>query len=303
MITRTWLVAGAGGFIGTHLVRALVALGDRVIAVSPRPIKVSESVTWVDAFAVAHDALANLFEASDGVIWLAGTSTPSSSAGRPIAELDSNLRPLLTLIQASSDITGRRIVYLSTGGAIYGDVEVRDATEQGRLEPKAYYSAGKLAAEAFLSAWSHEQGHHITALRPSNVYGPGQPYRNGFGIVPTAFNAVLTGEPIFIRGDGSAVRDYLFVDDLIDLITKILLQPQEAGFLAINASSHVPVSLNTLLEVIGETVGQAVPREYHDARAFDVHRIVLDNALAKTIVGWEPRIDLRDGLRRTWCNT
>jgi UDP-glucose 4-epimerase len=294
------LVAGAGGFIGSHLVRVLLASGDRVIALSPRPVNASDGATWIDASTVTGNVLTNLFDLSHGVIWLAGTSTPSSSAGRPIAELDSNLRPLLNLIEASRGVTNRRVVYLSTGGAIYGDVEVRDATEQARLEPKAYYSAGKLAAEAFLSAWSHEQDHHVTILRPSNVYGPGQPYRNGFGIVPTAFHAVQTGQPIFIRGDGSAIRDYLFVDDLVDLITKALSQPIAAGFRTINASSYVPVSVNTLLGLVSETVGQTVPREYHDARAFDVHRIVLDNALARATFNWVPRIDLRDGLERTW---
>ena len=300
MITRTWLVAGAGGFIGRHLVRCLLASGDRVIALSPRPVDAGENATWIDASTVNSATLANVFNLSDGVIWLAGTSTPSSSAGRPLSELDDNLRPLLNLIQAGAGVASRRVVYLSTGGAIYGDVEVRDATEQARLEPKAYYSAGKLAAEAFLSAWSHEADHHVTVLRPSNVYGPGQPYRNGFGIVPTAFRAVQTGEPICIRGDGSAVRDYLFVDDLVDLINRVLSQPMTPGFHTLNASSHEPISVNTLLDHIGETVGQAVPREYHDARAFDVHRIVLDNALARTTFGWVPRVDLRDGLDRTW---
>lgn len=299
MRTRTWLVAGAGGFIGRHLVRVLRASGDRVIALSPRRVDVDEDDTWVDASTVTGNMLANLFDLSDGVIWLAGASTPSSNAGRPLAEMDDNLRPLLNRIQASGDVASRRVVYLSTGGAIYGDVEVRDATEQARLEPKAYYSAGKLAAEAFLSAWSHEMDHDVTVLRPSNVYGPGQPYRSGFGIVPTAFRAVQTGEPIFIRGDGSAVRGYLFVEDLVDLINRALSQPMAAGFRTINASSHVPVSLNTLLDRISGTVGQTVPREYHDARAFDVHRIVLDNALARTTFDWVPRVDLRDGLDRT----
>ncbi|APG04722.1 hypothetical protein BJI69_12995 [Luteibacter rhizovicinus DSM 16549] len=300
MITRTWLVVGAGGFIGGHLVRALVTSGDRVIALSPRALPPGDSTTWVDATTVTGDALASWFESSDGVIWLAGSSTPSSSAGRPLAELDSNLRPLLNLIQASIGAPARRVVYLSTGGAIYGDVEVRDATEQARLEPKSFYSAGKLAAEAFLSAWSHEGDHDITVLRPSNVYGPGQPFRSGFGIVPTAFHAVQTGNPIFVRGDGTAVRDYLFVDDLVSLVIKALSKSISPGFRTINASSHVPVSLNTLLDLIGDILGKAVPREYHDARAFDVHRIVLDNALARDAFDWVPRTDLRDGLERTW---
>lgn len=300
MITRTWLVVGAGGFIGSHLVRALVTSGEQVIALSPRQVAPDDGVTWIDASTATSDVLAKLFESADGVVWLAGSSTPSSSAGRPLAELDNNLRPLLNLIQASIGVGRRRVVYLSTGGAIYGDVEVRDATEQARLEPKSYYSAGKLAAEAFLSAWSHEAEHDVIVLRPSNVYGPGQPYRNGFGIIPTAFHAVRTGAPIFVRGDGTAVRDYLFVDDLVRLIIKALLAPASAGFRSINASSHVPVSLNTLLDLIGETLGEAVPREYHEARAFDVQRIVLDNALARETFDWAPHINLRDGLERTW---
>jgi UDP-glucose 4-epimerase len=294
------LVAGAGGFIGRHLSQALLASGHRVIALSPHPVITSDNVTWIDSSTVTADMLAKHFDQSSGVVWLAGSSTPSSSARRPLAELENNLRPLLNLIQASAGVGRRRVVYLSTGGAIYGDVEVRDATEQARLEPKAYYSAGKLAAEAFLSAWSHEGNHEITVLRPSNVYGPGQPYRNGFGIVPTAFHAVKTGKPVFIRGDGSAIRDYLFVDDLVDLIERALSQPLTAGFRAINACSHLPVSVNELLEIVGEVSGSSVPREYHDTHTYDVHRIVLDNALAKAAFGWTPRVKLRDGLERAW---
>jgi UDP-glucose 4-epimerase len=236
----------------------------------------------------------------DGIIWLAGASTPASSAGRPLAELEHNLQPLLALIEACANTPAKRIVFTSTGGAIYGDVHGHDAAESAAVEPKAYYSAGKAAAEAFLCAWAHERGHDVTILRPSNVYGAGQTYRPGFGIVPTSFHALVTGEPVIIRGDGGAVRDYLHVSDLVELVAKVLVRPVVSGTTIYNASSSIPVVLNDLLDIVGRIAGRPVPREYRPAPAYDVRRVVLDNTKAQKNLDWRPLVSLDVGLEQAW---
>lgn len=295
----TLLVVGANGFIASHLLHRLQNDGYGVVALSRRPFVFGNMKSLV-AGNLTADGYTELLRTVDGIVWLAGASTPSSSAGRPLAELDDNMRPLLELMEASVGLTPKRMIFVSTGGAIYGDVRERNATETSHVEPKAYYSAGKAAAEAFLSAWAHEGKHSVTVLRPSNVYGPGQPYRRGFGIVPTMFHSAMTGEPVVIRGDGQAIRDYLYVSDLIDLIVNVLGQPATMGTHTFNASSSFPVPLNQLLDLIDEITGKPVLREYRPASPYDVDRVVLDNSKACETFGWAPRIGLRDGLERSW---
>lgn len=293
------LVVGAGGFIASHLLHRLQNDGYDVAALSRRPF-VFGNVKSLVAGNLTTEDYAGLLRTVEGIVWLAGASTPGSSAGKPLAELDDNLRPLLELMEASIGLAPKRMIFVSTGGAIYGDVKERNATETSHMEPKAYYSAGKAAAEAFLSAWAHEGRHSVTVLRPSNVYGPGQPYRRGFGIVPTAFHSAMTGEPVVIRGDGQAIRDYLYVSDLIDLIMNVLGQPATMGMHTFNASSSIPVRLNQLLDLIDEITGKTVIREYRPATPYDVNRVVLDNSKVCEAFGWAPRVPLRDGLERSW---
>lgn len=293
------LVAGATGFIASHLLRRLRADAHEVVALSRRPLLMND-VTSVVADELTPDDYARLLRTVDGIVWLAGVSTPSSSAGQPLRELDGNLRPLLALLEASAAMPPKRMVFVSTGGAIYGDVMEHNASEASQTEPKSYYSAGKAAAEAFLSAWAHEGKHDVTVLRPSNVYGPGQPFRPGFGIVPTVFHAATSGEPVVIRGDGEAVRDYLYVSDLIDLVMDVVRQPVAEGMRIFNASSSLPVPLNHLLDTIDQITGKPVKRTYRPATPYDVHRVVLDNGKAKAAFGWCPQITLRDGLERSW---
>lgn len=295
----TLLVAGASGFIASHLLHRLQDDGFGVVALSRRPFAFGNVKSLV-AEDLGVDGYTELLRNVDGIVWLAGASTPSSSAGKPLAELDDNLRPLLELMEASVGVTSKRMVFVSTGGAIYGDVRECNATETSLIEPKSYYSAGKAASEAFLSAWAHEGKHSVTVLRPSNVYGPGQPYRRGFGIVPTVFHSAMTGEPVVIRGDGQAIRDYLYVSDLIDLVMAVLAQPGTMGTHIFNASSSVPVPLNQLLDLIDEITGKPVLREYRPATPYDVDRVVLDNSKACETFAWTPRVALRDGLAMSW---
>lgn len=293
------LVAGATGFIASHLIPRLQSDGYDVVGLSRRPLAAGGMLSLVTEDLTA-EGYVRLLHKVDGIVWLAGSSTPSSSAGKPLAELDGNLRPLLELMEASIGMAPKRMIFVSTGGAIYGDVRERNATETSHVEPKAYYSAGKAASEAFLSAWGHEGKHSVTVLRPSNVYGPGQPYRPGFGIVPTVFHSAMTGEPVVIRGDGQAIRDYLYVSDLIDLVMKVLCHPASMGTHTFNASSSQPVPLNQLLDLIDEITGKPVMREYRPATPYDVDRVVLDNRKACETFGWAPQVALRDGLERSW---
>jgi len=234
------------------------------------------------------------------VIWLASASTPGSSVGNPLKELDENLHPFFILLSALQQHPQCELLYISTGGAIYGDVAGGLASEDLRLSPKSYYSAGKAAAEHFIAACCHQYGCRATILRPSNVYGQGQTHREGFGIIPAAFDALVSDREFTIWGSGETVRDYLNVDDFIGLCGKVLRHGMPAAVSTFNASSGKGVSVNALLLAIEKMTGRSLRRKHEPQRSVDVSRIVLDNRKTRAAFDWQPSVELDQGLKRAW---
>ena len=254
--------------------------------------KVSKSQTPEDFKPVVRDKMT--------VVWLATVSTPGSSAGRPLDELFGNLQPLISLLQIMQRMKDCRIIYLSSGGALYGDVLGGNATEEMPLRPKSYYGAGKASAEHFITAWSYQFHKPALILRPSNIYGPGQTIQEGFGIIPTAFDKLLTKQPITIWGDGKSIRDYLFIDDFISLFMKVLEKPIATGTRVLNAASGVETQLNHLLTMIEDVSGKKFEFVHKQGRSVDIGRILIDNTTSRLIYAWQPKKSLYEGLKQTW---
>ena len=295
------LVLGAGGFVGRHLVRALAQRGEKVIAASRRPVHFeSASVQSIVGELNQPADFMPLVARSRAVVHLASRSTPGSSAGNPMAELQHNLRPTLALLEALQDKPQTNLLYLSSGGSLYGANSGRPSTETATLEPRSYHGAGKVAAEHFISAWCSQYGSAASILRPSNIYGPGQTERAGFGIVPTVFGKLKRDEPLTVWGDGSAVRDYLYIDDLMALCMAILDAPMPTGARVLNAASGTGVSLNDLLLSMEAIAGKPLQRTYQTCRAVDATQIVMDASVAHRHYGWTAATSLLDGLRQTW---
>nr|WP_279236956.1 NAD-dependent epimerase/dehydratase family protein [Dyella sp. RRB7] len=292
---------GAGGFIGRHLVRALVRSGERVIAVTRSPVDFGDvAVEQITGELGRSQDFIPLVARSRVVVHLATSSTPGSTAGQPMAELDGNLRPMLALLEAMQQYPHSEMLYLSSGGSLYvGGGEI-GATETFAVNPRSYHGAGKVASECFIGAWCAQYDGAATLVRPSNLYGPGQPERKGFGIVPTAFGKMVRGETLSVWGDGSAVRDYLYVDDFIALCLAIIGTAMPRGTRVINASSGIGISLNELFDVMEDIAGRPLRRSYDCSRAIDATRIVIDSGLARQAYGWGANTSLAEGLLRTW---
>lgn len=295
------LVLGAGGFVGRHLVPALVKQGERVLAVSRHPVEFdTTAVETIVGELNAPEQFSPLIAGSRAVVHLASSSTPGSSAGNALAELDHNLRPTLALLQALQDKPQTNLLYLSSGGSLYGGDSTEVSAEASTVAPRSYHGAGKVASEHFISAWCTQYDGAATILRPSNIYGPGQRERAGFGIVPASFGKLIRGETLTVWGGDAAVRDYLYIDDFVELCAAILSRPMPLGAHVLNAASGVGVSLNELFLAIETVSGQKLNRFYDVRRAVDASRVVMDPTLAKRLYHWTPSTPLIEGLRKTW---
>lgn len=296
------LIIGADGFIGRALARGLVGQGHNVVALTRRPVAALDAgIEYRMVSGINPEDYRQVLDGCGTIFHVASASTPGSSAGRPLFELKHNLVPTFALLEALQAQPECRLIYISSGGTLYGDVtRERPATEQDLVRAKSYYAAGKAAAEQFIRAWSSQFSGTACIIRPSNVYGPGQCERQGFAIIPKAFGKTLRNETLTIWGDGSAVRDYLYIMDLVDLCTSLIGAKLPEGTTLLNASSGEDVSLSEVLARIEAVTGVALKRTYEPARDIDVARISIDSSLARSICGWHAQTLLNDGLDRSW---
>jgi UDP-glucose 4-epimerase len=296
------LVLGAGGFIGGHLVRMLAEQGERVIAVSRHPIDLGvPNIEFIAGEPSEPEHFLPLLRRSRAVIHTASRSTPGSSAGHAMAELQHNLRPTLALLQALQQRPQTNLLYLSSGGSLYANVPDELATETSPISPRSYHGAGKIAAEHFIGAWCHQYGAGATILRPSNIYGPGQNERDGFGIVPAGLGKIRRAETLQVWGDGSTIRDYLYVADFVALCIATLGKPMPSGAPIFNACSGRGISLNELFSTMETVTGETLHRTYDIGRAVDAPRVVMDAAAARQEFDWNATTSLHEGLANTWA--
>jgi UDP-glucose 4-epimerase len=295
------LLIGAGGFVGRSLLEAFARRGEPVIAVSRSDFEAGDGpvAAHVRALREVNDYPSFLARAR-AVIHVASASTPGSSAGKPVQELDENVRPTLALLEAMQQRPDLPLIYVSSGGTLYSRVADVASDELAAVYSRSYHGAGKIAAEHFIEAWCNQFSGSAIVLRPSNLYGPGQEERPGFGIVPTAFGKLVRGETLRVWGDGSAERDYLYIDDFTRLVQAALDAPPQAGFRVFNASSGHSVDLNGLFGLIEKVTGRTLQRSYDAGRAVDAPSVRMQAGRARETFGWVAEVGLPEGLERTW---
>ncbi len=293
------LILGGGGFIGQALARRLVELGEQVVVLARNtpPAHALRSVVWRRGDLSDTDLIKETLTGCRSVIHLATTSTPGTYSREPLREGQENILPLLQLMQVLDSSPAVPLVYLSSGGAIYGNPQILPVAEDHCLAPLSYHAAGKAAAEHFLGVFAR-QGHRVAILRPSNVYGPGQQAKAGFGVIRTLLDHLRRDTPMEIWGDGKTVRDYVYIDDLVEACLRALRYPESVTF---NVGSGVGHSLEDLCHLAEQVTGRQLKLRYRPARGGDVKAVVLDIGRICRETGWMPQVDLEEGLRRTWA--
>lgn len=294
------LIIGGNGFIGSSLVQRLLAEGCELRVLDPSAPRTD--LDWSGVNYVRHslgdpEALARVMEGVDVVFHLASTTVPGTSNLDPQADVADNLVGALNVLAAMRMGRVRRIVFLSSGGTVYGNPTRVPVPEDAPLDPISSYGVVKVAIEKYLGMYHRLDMIDPLVIRPSNPYGPRQSTSGVQGAIAVFLGKALRGECVEIWGDGEVVRDYVHVEDLIDLI----VHATRSGFIGtLNGGSGMGISLNELLALIRRVTGCALPATYRTGRTFDVKRIVLDMSAAHEQFGWSPRISLEAGIQDTW---
>ena len=287
------VVTGGAGFIGSHVVDALLARGDEVTVIDDLSTGRREFVNEA-ASLVEHD-LTEPFEVDAEVVYhLAAQADVGTSMERPAFDAAVNVVGTVNTLEAAR-AAGARLVFSSTGGAIYGEVE-RPAAEDATPRPVSAYGIAKLAAETYVAGWNRIHGSGHVVLRFANVYGPRQSAELEGGVVSIFMERLARREETLVFGDGEQSRDFIYVGDVVAAV----LAAAETDGGTFNIGTGTETTVNDLHRLCAQTVGVDAEPRHLAARAGDARRSVLDVTRAEQELGWRPQVTLDDGLRRTW---
>lgn len=287
------LVLGAKGFIGSHVIDRLCNTEHFVKAFFRSGDMANHDVTVIRGDFSDHAKLAEALTGVDLVIHCISSTVPSSSELDPVSDVQSNLVNTLGLMQLMQKMKVPKLIYLSSGGTVYGNPLQSPVTEEHPLNPISCYGVVKVSIEKFLSISDSIWGVSTLILRPSNVFGEGQSHAGAQGIISTLLKNSIQNRDTTIFGNGESVRDYLYVKDLADLIFASLDFKKSGVY---NAGCGVGMSVNQIISTVNEIYPGDVGVNYIPQRSFDVKEVVLDISKATEDFGWTPYRDFRDSV-------
>jgi UDP-glucose 4-epimerase len=292
------IVTGGAGFIGSHVVEALLARGDEVTVVDDLSNGKHENVPD-GVRLVEEDIRQGLREAfadarPEVCFHLAAQVDVRVSVDRPAHDASVNVLGTIEALEAAREHEAR-VVFSSTGGAIYGECD-GPASETSERRPLAPYGVSKLAGEEYLAAYNRLYGTRHVALRYGNVYGPRQDPHGEAGVVAIFFGKLAEGEAPTIFGDGSQTRDYVYAGDVAR--ASLAAAGRDGG--VFNVGTGQETSVVELFDACRRVAGLSLDPEPAPARLGELQRSVLDVSLAGRELGWQPEVSLEEGLRLTW---
>lgn len=298
----TSLVLGGSGFIGSHLVDLLLEQGGRVKSFDRPPALTesaapgsSSSLEFLPGDFTSSADVAAAIEGCDYCFHLISTTLPKSSNSDPFYDVQSNVLPSIRLMELAVEERVKKIIFVSSGGTVYGVPRQTPIAESHPTEPICSYGIAKLAIEKYLALFKLLHGLDYKVLRLSNPFGERQRTESSQGAVAVFLGKALRNETIEIWGDGSVVRDYVYVGDVVRAIAAAAVS--DAPETTFNIGSGRGTSLNEILGVMESLLGASIRRSYSAPRPFDVPVNVLDIALARSALGWSPSVTFELGLK------
>jgi UDP-glucose 4-epimerase len=297
------LILGANGFMGSHLVDALIKKGETVRAFDRFPngyenFQSNENIEiFLGNFLNVSD-LERALEGVDYVFHLISTTTPATSDADPRIDIDTNVRMSITLFELGAEKGIKKVIFYSTGGAIYGDVRTDGLYNELTLpQPVSPYAIGKLTIEHYLRYFRVKYGLKSVTYRISNTYGERQSLTSRQGVIPIFLQQISRNEPITIFGDGSMVRDYIYVRDVAEMVSATYLNCKEPVY---NLGSGQGYTVNDIVDIIKQLVPRKVKINHKPAPVTYVHRVILDASLFKNEFNMTPKTNLEEGIKKTW---
>ncbi len=295
------LVSGGAGFIGSNLVDSLIELGyevliiDSLISGKKEYINPNAKFYQVD---ILSNELENIFiqEKPDYVFHLAAQIEVSKSMKDPLKDAEINLKGGFNILENCRKYLVKKIIFSSTGGAIYGESEIIPTPESYSTNPLSFYGIHKLSFEKYLKCYNNEYGLDYGILRFSNVYGPRQFKGGEAGVVAIFIDNAVNGKSSIQYGDGNQTRDFVYVDDVVRALVSCLKIDCRQE---INISYGQEYTLKEIEKSIEKALGREIEIVEKEAKPGEQKRSCLDNTLAKKILNWEPKIDLEEGIKRT----
>ena len=289
------LVIGGSGFIGSHVVDKLVKSGHSVRVFDRQPERFRAPLPGVDyCFGEFADrmALVEALSGVDAVYHLLSTTVPGTADLDPKTDVNDNLVGTINLLDSMQRLGLSRILFLSSGGTVYGIPDTIPIPETHALRPINSYGIVKAAIEHYLEMYRRTRGLSPIIVRASNPFGPRQAHSGVQGVISTFLRRILAGQPLEIWGDGAVVRDYLEVGDLAELCVRVGTSDRVGAY---NAGSGHGLSINEIIEAVRKVTGSQFKVVYKPGRPIDVPCSVLDCSRAKNDFGWECKTEFEFG--------
>ena len=296
------LVTGGAGFIGSHVVDLFVTQGYEVVIVDDLSTGRTSNLNPAAKFYqvdIRSPQLREVFEAErpDYVSHHAAQMDVRRSVAQPLFDADINILGSINLLETAKDFQIKRFIYISTGGAVYGEPESLPCDESHPINPICQYGASKHTVEHYLYMYHVNYGLKYTVLRYPNVFGPRQDPHGEAGVVAIFTGRMLARESVTINGDGDQTRDFVYVGDCAQANLLVLTVDHEPGIY--NLGWGRPTSINEITSVLVNITGYPLPIQYGPAKVGETRHIYLDASKIKKDLGWEPKITLEEGLAKT----
>ncbi|WP_248768503.1 NAD-dependent epimerase/dehydratase family protein [Pseudomonas sp. MWU12-2345] len=294
------IVLGASGFIGSRLCEVMGAKIPNLKAFGRNPLYPSafSRCRWIEGDFSDINQVAHAIAGCDTVIHLVNATTPASANLNRVMDLEANVVSTLNLLDVCVSSGVKKIVFISSGGTVYGVPSVVPTPETADNDPITAYGVSKLIIEKYLFLYRHLYGLDYTILRVANPYGPYQTNKKNQGVIAAFLRRAIHGEPIDVWGDGSVVRDYIFIDDVVSAIELAILNGTDKKIF--NIGSGRGLSINEIILTLENVLGKKIEINYMPRRNMDVPVSVLDIAQAAEVLKWTPKVEFSQGIQDTF---